>query len=54
MTLAGVNALAGIAHRSGLFAQLSAGFFDSPQYSVGVGYTFHPGTGGRKPPVRRR
>jgi hypothetical protein len=52
MTLAGVNALTGVAHRSGLFAQISAGFFDSPQYSLGVGYTFRPS--GPRRPTRRR
>lgn len=51
-TLAGVNMLGGVAHQNGLFTQFTVGFVDSPQFKLGVGYTFHPGKKPRRP-VRR-
>ena len=41
-TLAGVNALGGVMHHSGLFVQATAGFLDSPRFKFGLGYAFHP------------
>ena len=51
-TLAGVNVLGGVAHRNGLFTQVTVGFVDSPDFKLGVGYTFHPSKRPRRP-VRR-
>jgi hypothetical protein len=38
----GFSGLAGIAHRSGLFAEAKVGALKSPSFKFGVGYTFHP------------
>jgi len=36
----GFNLLFGAEHRDGLFAEIKAGFIDSPGFKFGVGYTF--------------
>lgn len=36
----GFNILFGVAHPRGLFAEVKAGFADSPGFKFGVGYTF--------------
>ncbi len=36
----GVNTMIGIAHDRGLFFEFKAGFIDSPNVKIGVGYTF--------------
>jgi hypothetical protein len=36
----GVNVLAGIRHRSGLFFEMKVGAIDSPDFKLAVGYTF--------------
>jgi hypothetical protein len=36
----GFNLLFGAEHRGGLFAEIKAGFIDSPGFKFGVGYTF--------------
>ena len=36
----GFNLLAGVAHEGGLFGEVKVGFLDSPDFKVGVGYTF--------------
>lgn len=36
----GVNVLAGIRYRSGLFFEMKVGAFDSPDFKLAVGYTF--------------
>ena len=38
----GFNALIGLAHSSGLFAEAKIGALKSPSFKFGVGYTFHP------------
>jgi hypothetical protein len=53
VTLGGVNALGGVMHRSGFFAQAAAGFIDSPRFKFGVGYAFHPKTQRGRPVPRR-
>jgi hypothetical protein len=37
---AGFNILVGVAHRRGLFTEIKIGALDSPDFKVGVGYTF--------------
>jgi len=37
---AGVNFLAGVEHRRGLFFEFKAGVIDSPEFKFGVGWTF--------------
>lgn len=36
----GFNMLLGVSHRSGLFAEFKVGVVDSPDFKVGVGYSF--------------
>jgi hypothetical protein len=36
----GLNFLVGVQHRDGLFFEVKAGAFDSPDFKVGVGYVF--------------
>jgi hypothetical protein len=36
----GFNLLAGVSHEGGLFGEVKVGFLDSPNFKVGVGYTF--------------
>ena len=36
----GINLLAGASHERGLFGEIKVGFLDSPNFKVGVGYTF--------------
>jgi hypothetical protein len=36
----GFNLLLGAAHSGGLFGEIKVGFLDSPNFKVGVGYTF--------------
>jgi hypothetical protein len=36
----GFNFVGGVAHRDGLFAEVKVGVLDSPNFKVGVGYTF--------------
>jgi hypothetical protein len=38
----GFNILVGAQHSQGFFAELKAGFVDSPSFKFGVGYTFRP------------
>ena len=38
----GFNALIGLAHANGLFAEAKVGALKSPDFKFGVGYTFHP------------
>ena|SRR2546422_5645471 len=38
----GLNALIGLAHSRGLFAEAKIGAIKSPSFKFGVGYTFHP------------
>jgi opacity protein-like surface antigen len=36
----GFNVLLGVEHRGGLFVEIKAGAIDSPNFKIGVGYTF--------------
>ena len=36
----GFNLLFGVEHESGLFVEAKAGFVDSPDFKLGVGYSF--------------
>ena len=36
----GFNLLAGVSHEGGLFGEVKVGFLDSPNFKIGVGYTF--------------
>jgi hypothetical protein len=38
----GFNALIGLAHARGLYVEAKVGALKSPNFKVGVGYTFHP------------
>lgn len=38
----GFNILVGAQHSQGFFAEVKAGFVDSPSFKFGVGYTFRP------------
>ncbi len=38
----GLNALIGLAHSNGLFAEAKLGALKSPTFKFAVGYTFHP------------
>jgi hypothetical protein len=38
----GVGIVAGVMHPSGMFTDFKVGFFDSPQFRVGIGYAFRP------------
>ncbi|MDO8629167.1 MAG: hypothetical protein Q7R41_01630 [Phycisphaerales bacterium] len=48
----GVSTIAGLMHANGMFTEFMVGFFDSPQFRVGIGYAFRPGRP-RTPPRRR-
>ena len=37
----GFNILLGVEHRQGLFGEIKAGFLDSPDFKVLIGYVFH-------------
>jgi hypothetical protein len=36
----GFNLMLGVAHVGGLFGEVKVGFLDSPNFKIGVGYTF--------------
>jgi hypothetical protein len=38
---AGLNLLMGFAHKGGFFAEVKVGAFDSPDFKLGMGFTFH-------------
>jgi hypothetical protein len=38
----GFNGLIGLAHADGLFVEAKVGVLKSPDFKVGLGYTFHP------------
>jgi hypothetical protein len=38
----GFNGLIGLAHANGLFAEVKVGALKSPDFKLGVGYTFRP------------
>jgi len=40
-TRAGLNFLLGVAHRGGFFVEAKVGAFDSPDFKLGAGFTFH-------------
>ena len=49
----GVGVVAGLMHSNHVFTDFKVGFFDSPQFRVGIGYAFRPDTK-TKPRVPRR
>ena len=49
----GMSAVAGLIHSNGVFTDFKVGFFESPQFRVGIGYAFRPDTRA-KPRVPRR
>jgi hypothetical protein len=51
----GANLVGGVRHSNGLFTEMRAGFLDSPELRIGVGYTFgQNGAANRRQPASRR
>lgn len=49
----GVGTVAGLKHANGMFVDFMVGFFDSPRFRAGIGYTFTPRAPRPRTPRRR-